>query len=127
MNISSNITYKEIGNRIKDIRNYLLMTQQQVADAIGVSVLTISKAENGKQIASESFFKLLLYCSNYISLDFLFAKDFTIVNAENYTKSFSMNSVVKARLEMIRGETNLLLEKTRKQVEQQLIETAELL
>lgn len=127
MSESSNITYKEIGIRIKDIRTYLLMTQQQVADAIGVSVLTVSKAENGRQITSESFFKLLLYCSNYISLDFLFAKDFSIVKAENYTKSFSMNSVVKARLEMIRGETNLLLEKTRKQVEQQLQEASELL
>lgn len=127
MSESSNITYKEIGIRIKDIRTYLLMTQQQVADAIGVSVLTVSKAENGRQITSESFFKLLLYCSNYISLDFLFAKDFSIVKAENYTKSFSMNSVVKARLEMIRGETNLLLEKARKQVEQQLQEASELL
>lgn len=127
MSIGSKITYKEIGNRIKDIRNYLLMTQQQVADATGVSVLTVSKAENGKSITSESLFKLLLFCSNYISLDFLFANDFTIVNAENYAKSFSMNSVVKARLEMIRGETNMLLEKTRKQVEQQLKETAELL
>jgi transcriptional regulator with XRE-family HTH domain len=121
------ITVEEIGKRIKDVRTYLLMTQQQVADITGLTVFVISKIETGKATMGEPFIRLLDFCSNYISLDFLFTKDFSIGDADNYVKSFSLNSVVKARIDMIRLEANSSLEKTRKLLEQQLNDTASLL
>lgn len=127
INIVNDKTINDIGRRIKEVRNYLLMTQQQMSDASGVSVLAISKIEHGKQTTSVALLKIISFCSNYISLDFLFAKDFSITDAANYTKSFSMNTVVKARLDMIRGDMNSSLEKTRKQLEQQLMDTTALL
>jgi transcriptional regulator with XRE-family HTH domain len=121
------ITVEEIGKRIKDVRTYLLMTQQQVADITGLTVFVISKIETGKATMGEPLIKLLDFCSNYISLDFLVTKDFSIGDADNYVKSFSLNSVVKARIDMIRLEANSSLEKTRKLLEQQLNDTASLL
>jgi hypothetical protein len=70
---------------------------------------------------------MLQYYSQYISLDFLLAKDFSVANADNYVKSFSLNTVVKAKIDMIRKEMNISLEKTRKLIEQQLNETSALL
>lgn len=61
---------------------------------------------------------MLQFYAKYISLDFLIAKDFTIANADNYVKSFSLNTIVKAKIEMIRSEMNISLEKTRKLIEQ---------
>lgn len=121
------ISTKEIGERIKDVRNYLLMTQQQVSEKTGVPVLSISKIEHGKKNSSISLARLLIFCSKYISLDFLFANDFTIGNAENYIKSFSMSTIVKARLEMTISDMNTSFEKTRKMLEQQLKETTKLI
>lgn len=126
-NKKSNITIAEIGDRIKDVRNYLLMTQKQMAEASGVTTMAIAKIEHGKSVSGDALFKVIVYCSKYISLDFLFAKDFSIADADNYVKSFSMNSVVKARLNMIRGDMNSSLEKARKNFEQQLSDTVALL
>jgi len=42
------MTTKEIGNRIKDKRNFLELTQKDVALATGLGIRFISEAENGK-------------------------------------------------------------------------------
>lgn len=121
------ITIEELGGRIKDCRNYLLMTQQQVSESTGVTVLTISKIEHGRMTTSPALFKILSFFANYFSLDYIFAKDFTIKDAENNTKPFSMNTVVKARLDIIRSEMNASLEKARKSMDENLRCTASLL
>jgi len=42
------MTTKEIGNRIKDKRNLLELTQKDVALSTGLGIRFISEAENGK-------------------------------------------------------------------------------
>ncbi len=100
----SNLLQEKLGNRLKNVRRYLMMTQQEVAEQTDVSVITISKIEHDKVVNSDSFLRLLLFYSNYISADFLFAKDFNVADADNYTKSFSLNTIVKAKIEVIREE-----------------------
>ena len=123
----SNLLQEKLGNRLKNVRRYLMMTQQEVAEQTDISVITISKIEHDKVVNSDSFLRLLLFYSNYISADFLFAKDFNVADADNYTKSFSLNTIVKAKIEVIREEFEKELSKLKSEYIQKLTETANLL
>lgn len=123
----SNLLQEKLGNRLKNVRRYLMMTQQEVAEQTDISVITISKIEHDKVVNSNSFLRLLLFYSNYISADFLFAKDFNVADADNYTKSFSLNTIVKAKIEVIREEFEKELSKLKSEYIQKLTETANLL
>lgn len=123
----SNLLQEKLGNRLKNVRRYLMMTQQEIAEQTDVSVITISKIEHDKVVNSDSFLRLLLFYSNYISADFLFAKDFNVADADNYTKSFSLNTIVKAKIEVIREEFEKELSKLKSEYIQKLTETANLL
>jgi toxin-antitoxin system, antitoxin component, xre family len=123
----SNLLQEKLGNRLKNVRRYLMLTQQEVAEQTDVSVITISKIEHDKVVNSDSFLRLLLFYSNYISADFLFAKDFNVADADNYTKSFSLNTIVKAKIEVIREEFEKELSKLKSEYIQKLTETANLL
>lgn len=118
---------EKIGKRLKSVRQYLIMTQLQVAEATNLPVITISKIEHDKAVNSDSFIQLLLFYSNYISMDFLLAKDFNLADADRYTKSFSLNTVVKAKMEMIREEIDKDLSNVRKNYLQKLSDTIDLL
>ena len=123
----SDLLQEKLGNRFKNVRRYLMMTQQEVAEQTDISVITISKIEHDKVVNSDSFLRLLLFYSNYISADFLFAKDFNVADADNYTKSFSLNTIVKAKIEVIREEFEKELSKLKSEYIQKLTETANLL
>lgn len=126
----SDLLQEKLGNRLKNMRRYLMMTQQEVAEQTDISVITISKIEHDKVVNSDSFLRLLrllLFYSNYISADFLFAKDFNVADADNYTKSFSLNTIVKAKIEVIREEFEKELSKLKSEYIQKLTETANLL
>lgn len=123
----SDLLQEKLGNRLKNVRRYLMMTQQEIAEQTDISVITISKIEHDKVVNSDSFLRLLLFYSNYISADFLFAKDFNVADADNYTKSFSLNTIVKAKIEVIREEFEKELSKLKSEYIQKLTETANLL
>lgn len=60
----SNLLQEKLGNRLKNVRRYLMMTQQEVAEQTNVSVITISKIEHDKVVNSDSFLRLFLFYSN---------------------------------------------------------------
>lgn len=124
--VSDLIQYK-LGNRLKNVRRYLMMTQQDVAEQTEISVIIISKIEHDKIVNSDSFLRLLLFYSNYISADFLFTKDFNVADADKYTKSFSLNTIVKAKLETVREEFTKDLSKLKNEYMQKFTETINLL
>lgn len=70
---------------------------------------------------------MLLFYSNYISVDFLLATDFNLADADRYAKSFSLNSIVKAKIQLIREGLDKELANIRKNCLQQLSDTEELL
>lgn len=121
------IPQEKIGKRLKSVRQYLIMTQSQVAEATNLPVITISKIEHDKVVNSDSFIQLLLFYSNYISMDFLLAKDFNLAEADRYTKSFSLNTIVKAKMEMIREEIDRDLSNIKNNFLQKLSDTIDLL
>lgn len=116
-----------IGERLKNVRQYLIMTQQQVAEATGLPVITISKIEHDKIVNSDSFIQMLHFYANYISVDYPLGKDFKIADADRYTKSFSINTIVKAKLELFQEQITKELENTRKDFVQKVSETISLL
>lgn len=81
-------TIKNVGERLKNVRHYLRMTQRQVAEETNTSVLTVSKVENGNAVRSNSFIRLMCFYAQYISVDCLLAKDFSVANAENSAKCY---------------------------------------
>ena len=60
-------------------------------------------------------------------MDFLLAKDFNLADADRYTKSFSLNTVVKAKMETIREEIDRDLSNIKKNYLQKLSDTINLL
>ncbi len=61
---------KAIGQRIKTLRKENKMTQQQLADKLGVSLNHVSKIEPGMKVPSVDLFLALSEVFN-VSLDFL--------------------------------------------------------
>lgn len=118
---------ENIGERLKNVRQYLIMTQQQVSQSAGIPVITISKIEHNKIVNSDSFIKILQFYSNYISVDFLLAKDFKIADADQFVKSFSINTIVKAKLELLQQQIVKQLENTRNDFVQKVSATIDLL
>jgi hypothetical protein len=60
-------------------------------------------------------------------VDYLLAKDFKIADADHYTKSFSLNTIVKAKLELIKEQITKELENTQMGFVQKVSETINLL
>lgn len=118
---------ENIGERLKNVRQYLIMTQQQVSQSAGIPVITISKIEHNKIVNSDSFIKILQFYSNYISVDFLLAKDFKIASADQFAKSFSINTIVKAKLELLQQQIVKQFENTRNDFVQKVSATIDLL
>lgn len=57
--ISDSAVLAELGKRIADYRIHIPMTQSEMSDVTGLSVHTITNAENGKSISTENFVKIL--------------------------------------------------------------------
>ena len=116
-----------IGERLKSVRQYLIMTQQQVANTTSIPVITISKIEHNKVVNSDSFIKMIQFYSNYISVDFLLAKDYRIADADRYAKSFSLNTIVKAKLELLKQQFTKDIEKSKNDFVVKITDTINLL
>ena len=84
------LTTKEIGERLKLVRQGLQLTQSEVGKSIGSGQIAISKIENGQSVLSPVFLRLLVFYSQSISLDALFSENLNFVTHENlFDKSFS--------------------------------------
>ncbi len=62
------MTIKEIGQKIKERRNTLSISQRQLADYTGLSSVTLSQIENGKANPS---FETLNEIFHFLSLEIL--------------------------------------------------------
>lgn len=96
------ITKEELGNRLKQIRLFLSITQMELKNTIDCSQVAISRMESGQGVAWEMFIKVLCYYSNYIYIDSLFQEKFQIVaiNGEVEKEIFKSNVNAMA-MEMI--------------------------
>lgn len=80
------IDYKMIGNRIKKKRNELKLTQEQLANELNLSVVYISKIENGKATAT---LETLTVIAHHLQLDL----SYLITGTSTLEKSYYMNEL----------------------------------
>lgn len=80
------IDYKMIGNRIKKRRNELKLTQEQLANDLNLSVVYISKIENGKATAT---LETLTVIAHHLQLDI----SYLITGTSKLEKSYYMKEL----------------------------------
>ena len=89
------VTKKELGNRLKQIRIYLSLSQQELKDKININQATVSRMEDGSGISWENFIKILSYYCQFIYIDSLFQENFQIIsidgNSDGEEKVFKSN------------------------------------
>lgn len=124
-----NITKKEIGNRLRQIRTFLSITQQELSEEIGCSQIAISRMEAGTGVW-ENFLKMFTYYGQFIYLNCLFQEEFHIISVDgdkeifkNNVNSIAQNIITEAvtqhREEMKILENKLVEEYDRKSEELQ--------
>ena len=121
------VTVKELGKRLKLVRQKLGLSQSEVAKEINSSQLTISKAERGENVLSSSFLSILLFYSKSVNIDFLLRKEFDPSNELLLNKNFSANSVVKQKLNGLRSDLDEKIDDLRKHYEEQINGSIDLL
>ena len=67
---------KTLGDRFRQIRKQLGITQRQLAEVTGLTQSAMSRLENGEEIYASVFVTILDYYYGKINLDYLFAPDF---------------------------------------------------
>ena len=87
------ITKEELGNRLKQIRLFLSITQIELKDKLGCSQVAISKMESGQGVAWELLIKTLCFYSDFIYIDALFQEKFQIVAIDGKEKEFFKSNV----------------------------------
>lgn len=92
------ITFEELGKRLMQIREYLGMTQKELADMFNKTQNTISLIENGKSASVNTLLPLLSFYSKHIYLNYLFSENFQIIPIDSLLKN-NMGSVVQSVLE----------------------------
>ena len=92
------ITFEELGKRLMQIREYLGMTQKDLADMLNKTQNTISLIENGKSASVNTLLPLLSFYSKHIYLNYLFSENFQIIPIDSLLKN-NMGSVVQSVLE----------------------------
>lgn len=121
------VTVKELGKRLKLVRQKLGLSQSEVAKEINSSQLTISKIERGENVLSSSFLSILLFYSKSVNIDFLLRKEFDPSNELLLNKNFSANSVVKQKLSGLRSDLDEKIDDLRKHYEEQINGSIDLL
>lgn len=95
---------KELGRRFKLIRQHLGLTQTEVANQLGTSQLMIYRTEKGESILSPLLLLTILFYSKSVSLEALFSKNFDIEDERVFDKNYALNSIVKAKLGVLRDD-----------------------
>lgn len=67
---------KILGERLRQIRLMMGLTQQELATATSLTQPVISRVENGEEVYASALLSILYYYQGKISLDCLFASNF---------------------------------------------------
>lgn len=126
-NARKEIDLQEFGQRCAIVRKRLGMTQVDMAKLLGTSQYQISRMEGGGKIMSPLMLKVLVLFSKSMSLDKLLAKDFDAMDENILNTQYALNSVVKAKLDILKEELLKNLTESVNEVTKQIEEASELL
>lgn len=74
------VNLQELGDRLRQIRKQVGLTQKQLAAATQTTQTTISRLENGEEVNASMFAAILSYFSRIYSLNYIFSDDFDITS-----------------------------------------------
>lgn len=69
---------KTVGNRLKQIRHFLKLTQNEVAQSTKTSQAAISRLEHGEEVYASVFISIIKYYSTHIDIGCIFNPNFKI-------------------------------------------------
>ena len=118
---------KEFGRRCYIIRKKIGITQKQLAKVLGTTQHMISKIEIGSNVRSPLMLKVLWFFSQSVSLNRLFTKGFDEQDDTILNKQFAINSLVKAKLELLKEELIANFDNSKHEMCKQLDEASKLL
>lgn len=89
------VNYIKIGDKIRERRNYLKLTQENLANEISVSASFISDIENGRRKMSlETMIKISIVLKT--SLDYLILDNINNTKMKNETKIEELKNLLRA-------------------------------
>lgn len=89
------VNYDKIGDKIRERRNFLKITQENLANEIDVSASFISDIENGRRKMSlETMIKISIALKT--SLDYLILDNMNSTKIKNETKIEELKNLLKA-------------------------------
>lgn len=121
------IDMKELGRRLKLIRQHLGLTQTEVGNQLNTSQLMVYRIEKGENVLSPLLLSMLCFYSQSVSMDYLFSKNFNIDDENAFNKDYALNSVVKAKLNEMKEDIINQMTKTQEEMKEQLEMTIDLL
>jgi transcriptional regulator with XRE-family HTH domain len=98
------VDVREMGTRFSMIRKKLGLNQKQVASELESTQIKISALERGTNVLSPLFLRCILFYTQYVSSEVLFAKQFDIEDPNLFNKNAALANVAKAKLEILREE-----------------------
>ena len=69
---------KTVGNRLRQIRHFLKLTQNEVAQSTKTSQAAISRLEHGEEVYASVFISIIKYYSTHIDIGCIFNPNFEI-------------------------------------------------
>ncbi len=69
---------KTVGNRLRQIRRFLKLTQNEVAQSTKTSQAAISRLEHGEEVYASIFISIIKYYSTHIDIGCIFNPNFEI-------------------------------------------------
>lgn len=69
---------KIVGNRLRQIRHFLKLTQNEVAQSTKTSQAAISRLEHGEEVYASVFISIIKYYSTHIDIGCIFNPNFKI-------------------------------------------------
>ncbi len=96
-----------IGNRLKQIRHFLQLTQNEVAKSTKVSQAAISRIEHGEEVYASVFISIIKFYSTHIDIGCIFSPNFEIspdLLLSSQDKSFK--KTISRKLDAIKDELN---------------------
>ena len=124
------VTVKEMGKRFAQIRKKLDLSQAQVAEYIdvpGINQAKVSAIELGTNVISPFFLAVELFYLQHVSAEALFGTTFNIDNPHLFDKDFTLASVAKARIQLLKQQIHEDIQESLKDWDDSLDETADYL
>ena len=98
---------KTVGNRLRQIRHFLKLTENEVAQSTKTSQAAISRLEHGEEVYASVFISIIKYYSTHIDIGCIFNPDFEIspdLLLSSQDKSFK--KILSRKIDAIKEELN---------------------